>query len=182
MLNVFSLLFSPVILLAFRPSHWPSVAEVAESHHCHHHRVRNQCRKCFTRRLCGSETAFGSRGTWGRGRFRGSQTDRFLLYHPLSPDRSPCFERHTSIPDPSDWSDCQQESFTLHWPHFPVLRVWWRKLLTFKNRMNTDEKPCQRRKSCTQCSTRPCNVTYLPVTKNSAYKISWIITVYSMVI
>lgn len=36
MLNVFSLLFSPVILLAFRPSHWPSVAEVAESHHCPH--------------------------------------------------------------------------------------------------------------------------------------------------
>lgn len=67
-------------------------------------RVGNQCCKCFTRRLCGSETAFGSRGTWGWGRFGGSQTDRFLLYRPLSPDRSPCLECHTSIPDLFYWS------------------------------------------------------------------------------
>ena len=39
----------------------------------------DQCRKCFTRSLCGSETAFGSWGTWSWGRFRGSRTDRFLL-------------------------------------------------------------------------------------------------------
>ena len=39
----------------------------------------NRCRKCFTRSLCGSETAFGSWGTWSWGRFRGSRTDRFLL-------------------------------------------------------------------------------------------------------
>lgn len=70
--------------------------------------VRNQCRKCFTRRASGSETAFSSWGTWGRARFRGSHTDRFLLCRWLSSDRSPCLERHTSM---TDCSVCQRESW-----------------------------------------------------------------------
>ncbi len=157
-----SLLFSEVILLACCPLDSSSIVVVCRELSPQPGRVGNQCRKCFNRRLCGSETAFGSWGTRGRGRFRGSQTDRFLLCRPLSPDRSPCFKRHTSIPDLSDWSVCPRESLAHCADHiFLFYRVTKDEIsqdlsiliLSTIKWNEYDEKPWQIWVSCTQCST-----------------------------
>lgn len=61
------------------------------------------------------------RGHEAQGEFRGSQTDRFLLYRSGSPGWRPCSQRHTSAPDATDWSDCQQGFSTLHRSHLTHL-------------------------------------------------------------
>lgn len=86
------------------------------------------------------------KGHEARGKFRGSQTDRFLLCRPGSPDRGPCFQRHTSIPDPTDWSDCQQESFTLRWPHFCSPWIYGLMKGSFLARWEREKTPGQTRK------------------------------------
>lgn len=68
--------------------HERSCVRVKSTHASLPGRVGNLCCKCFGRSPCGSETVSGGRGTVG-GRFRGSQTDRFLFS---------CFKWRSALP------------------------------------------------------------------------------------